>query len=212
MNKTVPTTKVAADSYAEKRQIQEDVAKLKANKEEKTREYNDLLDAIQDAKDRFQANPETYPVLEKKYRKRIEGFQTELADLRIEISENQKINDSLIESNNAESIRQTQLTDRKSFLVEDLEKIEATHKESTEKKNAEIKALEIAHDEEKDRLTKTREDLNTFQGQMSALRLEHEVKIGEIERGNALLNTRQEDLEIWETRLRAKYPDEVIIL
>ena len=186
--------------------------KLHSEIERLQKEHNELTSTLSDLRKCILVDKGDYKLIEAERIAKIEGLDEKLIDVKVELEEKQNSVKNLVNSSN--SLQQ---------IIEILKK--GAEKEGEKKKDlqTEIDSLVISlnqikiafqneETEKRDLIRSLNAEIDEKKEELRVMREEYEAKRFEILKDERLLSIKRSDLEIYEMRMKKKYPSETFVL
>jgi len=188
------------------------INKLKIERELKELENSDIIKGLEENRLNLSKLISYFKEIEEENNERIEKAQNEfltiLSAIDLKASEFRTLDDKVFSLLNTEDelLRSIPILENKKVKLEK-EIEEKISNYNVDKNNSELYLRTLSGDIEKNtnKLNKLKEELKNTQNNFDEL-------IDKINKENEVLSVKQKDVEIYETRLRVKYPDAKIIL
>jgi chromosome segregation ATPase len=197
----------------------EEIMKLEAQKnkllqeiEPLTKEHLELSKSLNDLRKCIMVDQGDYKLIESERLNQIEELENKVVSLRIELEEKQDTVRNL--SNKSNSLQNSIINDTKQ--IEKLKQIDNDLKEEIIKLSGEVEEIKLSlqekTDEKRIQIRDLTREVGEKQVELESMRKEYEEKRFEILKEERLLSIKRSDLEIYEARMRKKYPNEAFVL
>ena len=198
--------------HKEKMELEEKKQKLLKELEPLRKEHFELSATLTDLRKCIVVDKGDYKLIEAERLNIIEELDYKVISLRLEFEEKQNAVKGLVNENNGlqTSIQNGEKELEKQKLIKTELQNEIT-KYSASLDDIKL-ALEKVKDEKRILISQLSEEASEKRKELSQMRKEYEEKRFELLRETRLLSIKRSDLEIYEARMRKKYPNESFIL
>src|SRR3990167_4288507 len=205
-------TKAIFEEGAKIRELKEEQARILQKTELLRREQQALLDSNSDIRKRILDGKEDVGEVEKKHLTSIGVYEEKGTDLLNEIIERQESLKNLLRSVSDMENQLASVTKKHEQRSKDLVKIESQYEEKGRSGEAETIRLLADIKDKLEELTETTKSLNATRDENILVQQDTNERIKKAEKEERLISIRRNDLEIYEARLRKRYPEAKIIL
>jgi uncharacterized phage infection (PIP) family protein YhgE len=188
------------------------IALLKIENEKLEKQNKELAEAVSEKMKRLQFDLSDYKKIEQEHFNKVENLTNQAVELISKVEEKQELFNKL---NNNISI----LQEKEPILKDDINKtgINLTKLEDKLLKETEEFNKKKFNNEEfikvlDKKIKEKQSELSKFDSDLEKCKKEFDDTLEKINEENRILSKKQRDLEIYELRLRKKYPNETIIL
>lgn len=192
--------------------LEERKATLRVDVESLELSIKEKSESLADIRKRITATGGDYGTIESEHIRELDTLDSRVKGLRAEVETKEKSVKDLSDQYNSITSQIPEVTAQLDKAKKDLEKLELEITTKTEELNQTIIALDRDISDKRSELKFLNQEIKEAKTENARVTKDTEEKLESVAKEERLLSLKKRDIDIYEDRLRKKYPEETIIL